>query len=167
MIATLIIAALLSGLISSYYLAAIHSRQLLMVIYHAPFRFWRPYLALYDGLENKYTYELLGGLKRFKSHRAFLAEYQALRPNITKRFRSLWNTNAKQIGRDYGLVLIIALGLFWSVWWAFIGPFLLVQLAAFLHIRFVKDYRADFFASLVVSLMLSKQSERNTTTRTA
>ena len=153
----LVVISVLAGLISSYYLAVIHSRQLLMVIYHTPFRFWRPYFALYDGLENRYTYELLGGSKRFKSHRAFLAEYQTLRPNVIKRFRSLWNTNAKQIGRDYGLVLIVALGLFWSVFWAFIGPFLLVQLAAILRIHYVKNYRADFFAALLVSLMLSEQ----------
>ena len=59
-----------------------------------------------------------------------------------------------QAGRDYGLVLLVALGLFWSVFWAFIVPFLLVQFVAFLRIYFVKKYRADFFASLMVSLLL-------------
>jgi hypothetical protein len=152
-----IVISFLVGLMSSYYLAIIHSRQLLMVIYHAPFRFWRPYLALYDGLENKYTYELLGGSKRFKSHQSFLAEYQALRPHATERFRSLWNAYAKQVGRDYGLVLLVALGLFWSVFWAFVIPFLAIHLVAFFRLHFVQNYRADFFATLHVSLMLSEQ----------
>lgn len=127
------------------------------VFYHAPFRFWRPYLALYDGLQNLYSYELLGGEKRFKSHQAFLVRYRNLRPHITKRFRRLWNDYAKRIGLIYGIVLLVSLGLFWSVYWAFIGPFLIVQFVTFAHIYFVKNYRASFFALGVISILLENE----------
>ncbi len=149
--------ALLAGSISSYYLAVIRFRQLMVVIYHLPFRFWQPYTALYDALEDRSTYELLGGKERFKSHRAFLSMYHARRPFVAEQFRSLWGVYAKQVGRDYGLVLLVALGLFWSVFWAFIVPFLAIQLVTFLRLHLVQNYRADFFATLLVSLMLSEQ----------
>lgn len=147
---------ILAGLVSSYYLAIIYSRSFMMIFYHAPFRLWRPYLALYDGLESRYSYELLGGEERFKSHQAFLAKYRALRPYAPERFRSLWNEHARQIGLTYGVVLLVSLGLFWSVYGAFIGPFLIVQFVALAHLYFVKRYRANFFASLMISLLLSK-----------
>jgi hypothetical protein len=150
-----IVVSALVGFISSYYLAAIHSRQLLVVIYHVPFRFWRPYLALYDGFENKYTYELLGGSTRFKSNRSFLDDYQALRPYATERFRKLWDAYAKHIGRDYGLVLLAALGLFWNVFWPFIVPFLVIQLIAFLRLHFIQNYRAGFFAVAMISVLFA------------
>lgn len=153
----LIALGIIAGLISSYYLAVIRFRQLMVIAYHLPFRFWRPYTARYDALENRSTYELLGGKERFKSHRAFLSMYRARRPFVTEQFRSLWNAYAKQVGRDYGLVLLVALGLFWSVFWAFIAPFLVIQLVTFLRLHLVQNYRADFFATLLVSLMLSEQ----------
>jgi|JI10StandDraft_1071094.scaffolds.fasta_scaffold321343_2 hypothetical protein len=149
--------ALLAGSISSYYLAVIRFRQLVLVVYHIPFRFWQPYTALYDALEDRSTYELLGGKERFKSHKAFLSMYRDKRSIVTGQFRSLWNAYAKQVGRDYGLVLLVALGLFWSVFWAFIIPFLVIQLVTFLRLHLVQNYRADFFAILLVSLMLSEQ----------
>lgn len=158
MIIYLMTLAALSGIISSYYLVVIRLQQLMVVIYHTPFRFWVPYLSLYEKLETRHTYELLGGKERLKSHKDFLVRYQAMHPYATGHFKSLWDVYARQIGRDYGLVLLVALWLFWSVFWTFIGPFVTVQLLAFLHIRFVKNYRADFFASLTVSLMLAKAS---------
>ena len=142
------------GVIAGCTLAKIHSRQLMLLFYHFPFYFIRPYLYLYDRLESQYTYELLGGGERFKSYKAFQGIFQDKRTYVTEQFRSLWSTYAMQAGRDYGLVLLVALGLFWSVFWAFIVPFLLVQFVAFLRIYFVKKYRADFFASLMVSLLL-------------
>lgn len=147
---------ILAGLISSYYLAVIYSRSFMMIFYHAPFRFWRPYLALYDGLESRYSYELLGGEERFKSHQAFLAKYRALRPYAPERFRSLWNEHARQIGLAYGTVHLVSLGLFWNVYWAFIGPFLIVQLVALAHLYFVKRYRSDFFGTLIVSILFER-----------
>lgn len=146
-----------SGIISSYLLACVYSRQLLVTLYHTPFRFTHSYLDLYDKLENRYTYKLLGGSKHFKSYKAFLRMYQDRRPFVAMQFRGLWNTYAKQIGRDYGLVLLVALGLFWSVLWAFVIPFLAIHLVAFFRLHFVQNHRADFFATLLVSLMLSEQ----------
>lgn len=154
----MILLAIIVGLISSYYLAVIYMRQFMTIFYHTPFRFWRPYLALYDRLESRYSYELLGSEKRFKSHRAFLATYRALRPYAAGHFRRLWDGYARRIGLVYGAVFVVSLGLFWSVYWAFIGPFLIVQGMTFAHLYFVKQYRADFFASLVLSLILSKHS---------
>lgn len=83
-------------------------------------------------------------------------KYHALRPHATKRFRRLWDGYARRIGLVYGVVLLVSLGLYWSAYWAFIGPFLIVQFVAFAHLYFVKRYRADFFACLIVSLLLSK-----------
>lgn len=148
--------AILAALFSSYYLSALHSRQLLILFYHLPFRFWRPYTLLYDGLESTYTYELLGGKQRFKSHTAFVNDYRKLRPHVAERFRGLWSLYARRTGRDYGLVFLVALGLFWSVWWAFIVPFLLIQFVALFYLRFVRNYRGDFFANLMVSLILAQ-----------
>lgn len=145
-----------AGVIAGRTLAKIHSRQLMLLFYHFPFYFIRPYLYLYDRLESQYTYELLGGGERFKSYKAFQSIFQDKRTYVTEQFRSLWGVYAKQVGRDYGLVLLVALGLFWSVFWAFIVPFLLIQTVAFLHVYFVKKYRADFFASLMVSLLLER-----------
>ena len=128
------------------------------IFYHAPFRFWRPYLSLYDGLESLYSYELLGGEERFKSHQAFLTKYRALRPHADDHFKRLWNGYARQIGLVYGVVLFVSLGLFWSIYWAFIGPFLIVQFVVLADLYFVKRYRADLYVSLVLSLILLKTS---------
>lgn len=146
--------AILAALLSSYYLSALHSRQLLILFYHLPFRFWRPYTLLYDGLESTYTYELLGGKQRFKSHTAFLNDYRKLRLHVAERFRGLWSLYARRTGRDYGLVFLVALGLFWSVWWLFAFTFLVVQAVALLYMRYVNKCDIDLAVSAVVSLLL-------------
>lgn len=155
--------SILCGFITSYYLVIIHSRQLALVAYHVPFRFWQPYLALYDRLECKYTYELLGGSMRFKSYRSFLNEYNALRPNVTNQFRSLWNRHTMQIGRNYGLVLIVALGLFWKVWWLFMLSFMLVQLASIVHLQFIKRQDTQIISNLMLSLLMAQSGVVKTT----
>ena len=145
--------ATLAGTVAGYYLATIHSRQVMILIFHLPFRFWRPYLTLYDGLESHYTYELLGGKERFKSHKEFLNKYRKQRQYVTNRFRRLWNAYAKQVGRDYGVVLIVGLGLFWRVWWAFLGPLVLVGIITFTYGYIAKKYRPDFLACVLLSVM--------------
>lgn len=153
-----VILAIVCGLIASGYLVLVRFNQLMMVIYHAPFRFWRPYLALYDGLENKYTYELLGGEKRFGSHTKFLKKYRSFRPEATKRFKALWDSYARKVGRDYGLVLIVGLALLWSVWWAFIVPVLIVIVVRFFLNYFLQKNGPTFYAETVLSILFSKHN---------
>ena len=145
---------------TSLYLANIHSRRLLIVIYHAPFRFWKPYLALYDRLESRYTFELLGGKKRFGAYYAFTAKYDELRPQAQGRFRRLWDVYAWQIGRDYGVVMLMSSLLFWKVWWVFSGTFLLIQAIVLFHLRYVKHYDVDLGVTTVVSVLLQDEQNR-------
>lgn len=152
--------AILAALLSSYYLSALHSRQLLILFYHLPFRFWRPYTLLYDGLESRYAYELLGGKQRFESHAEFLSNYRQLRPHVTERFKGLWSIYARRAGRDYGLVFLMALGLFWSVWWLFAFTFIVVQAVALLYMRYVNKCDIDLAVSAVVSLLLHDEQTR-------
>lgn len=148
------IAALASGLLASYILARDYSRRYLMLIYHAPFRFWRPYLALYDGLNTDYTYELLGGADRFKDYSRFSCLYREKRPHVTGHFTRLWDTYFKQIVVSYGLTVIVSLVLFWSVWWQFVGPFVLVQLATFIYERIFHHQDPAFVSCGLLSILL-------------
>lgn len=154
----LIILAVLFAVITSAYLSSKYTRLLLVVIYHLPFRFWRPYLSLYDGLENHYTFELLGGERRFKSYEIFLSEYHTIRPTAVERFKALWNTYARQIGRDYIIAFVIALGVFWRIWWVFAGSFLLVQLLALSYQRLYKHQDPAFLSCVVISILLQKET---------
>lgn len=155
--------ALVTGAATNYGLARIHSRQLLMVIYHAPFRFWRPYLALYDRLESRYTYELLGGKKRFGDYQVFQRKYDESRPHASTDFVRLWNTYALQITRNYMVVLLVGLAVFWKAWWVFCLAFFLVQLVLIAHLRFIKHQDADMFVSTMASLLLSRSDVVKTT----
>lgn len=74
---------------------------------------------------------------------------------MTNRFRMLWNEYAKQVGRDYCLVFLVALGLFWSVYWAFVLPFLAIHTFAIIYLYFVKKYHADYFSVLLISILLA------------
>ena len=154
----LIVLAVLFAVITSAYLSSKYTRLLLVVIYHLPFRFWQPYLALYDRLENHYTFELLGGERRFKSYEIFLSEYNTIRPTAIERFRTLWNLYALHIGRDYIIALVIALGVFWRIWWVFAGSFLLVQLLALSYQRLYKQQDPAFLSCAVISILLLKET---------
>ena len=155
--------ALITGAATSYSLARIHSRQLLMVIYHAPFRFWRPYLALYDRIESPYTYELLGGEKRFGDYRSFQRKYDESRPHISADFVRLWNTYVLQITRNYMAVFAFSLAVFWRAWWVFCLAFFLVQLALIAHLRFIKYQDAGMILSTMISILLSRGDVVKTT----
>lgn len=153
-----IVLAVSFAVVTSAYLSSKYTRLLLVVIYHLPFRFWRPYLALYDGLENRYTYELLGGEKRFKSYKIFLSKYHEIRPTALKGFKALWNTYALEIGRDYIIALVIALGVFWRIWWVFAGSFLLVQLLALSYQRLYKQQDPALVSCAVISILLQRNT---------
>lgn len=157
------IVALTAGILFSSYLAVVRLRQAMIVTYHAPFRFWRPYLRLYDGLENGYNYELLGGEKRFGSRSAYHGEFQKLRPGVTHQFCELWDKYALGIIRSYGLALAISLVLFWGVWWVFLLSFMALQLCAFMYLYFRKKYHAHYFASLMLSLLFERSRVVKTT----
>lgn len=145
-----------AGFISSFCLGIIHSRRLLMVVYHLPFRFWRPYLPLYDELGTRNTYELLDGPNRFGGHSAFMRYYAVLRPQATSRFEALWDASVRHAGRDYIIVLVMSIALFWAQYGAFIGPFLIVQLVAMGYLRIVKRRGIDFFSMLVLGILLAR-----------
>jgi uncharacterized protein involved in exopolysaccharide biosynthesis len=70
---------------------------------------------------------------------------------------------AGQIGRDYGIVAIASLALFWSVWWEFACAFLLVQAIALLVLRFGKCLDPVFLASTMISILLQDSTVVKTT----
>lgn len=134
----LIIASAVVGSIASYYLASLRSRQLLILIYHLPYRFWRSYRELYESFETKFTYEMIGR-KNYKNHQYFLVQYNKRKMHVEERFKTLWNKNAYFIIRDYGLTLTVSMALFWNNYWAFIIPFVLVQTGHLIYVRFYKN----------------------------
>jgi hypothetical protein len=149
------IISILAGLIMGLVFARFRIRQLLLAAHHLPYRFWRSYDELYDAAESKFTYDMVGDSPQ-DSHADFLISYHKSQPNAKSRFKSIWDAFAWQLGRDYGLVLLASLALFWSNYLAFIGPFIAVQLGYFIYLRFRKQYRLDFFAILMIGMVLEE-----------
>ncbi len=145
---------IICGGVLSYYLIAIRSRRLLLVtstIYHIVFGNRITSYMMRPKLSSPTKW---WATVQAKTMQAFCARYRKLQPHATSRLNSLWNALAWQVGRDYGIVFIASLALFWSNYLAFIAPFLIVQVAWFVYLYFYKRYRLDFYAILMVSLLL-------------
>lgn len=145
-------AGLLFGLLFSWF----RLRQLVLLAYHVPFRFWRSYDELYDVAGTKLTYEIVDD-DSSKDYADFLGRYYRFQPYAKGRFRGLWNTLAWEVGRDYGIVLATSLILLRGDCLTFIVPFALVQAAYFTYLHFYKQRRLDFFVILMIRTMLPKQ----------
>lgn len=137
--------AVLTGLLSGILLSRFRVRQLVLLIYHLPYRFWRHYGELYDTVCNELQKDLLNS-------------YHKPQPRAQSHFKNLWDAFALQVGRDYIVVVLASLALFWSNYVAFILPFVLVQTIYAGYLYFYKQYRLDFFAILMIGLLI-KQSK--------
>lgn len=156
----LLMVAGLVGFVSSYYLAVMYSRLIMLLIYHVPFYVGRSYLNLYDALESEETYKVLGGSRRFKSRAQFAKQYDDVRRDVDDRFRKEWNAYAVSIGRPYGVVIGVSIILFWWCYWMFLIPFVVVQAAGLAYLWLVKKKRSGFFATLMIGIVLADQSNR-------
>ena len=146
----------IAGAISGFALARLFGQQLMLVLYHAPFRFWRPYSTLYERLGTQYSYELLGGNKSFKNRQAFTSLHEKHRYQVNDRFKRLWNAYVTKIAQSYLLVLLVALVLLWGVYWPFIVSFVLVQLISLSYDRYAKNQDLDLHVTLMLSLLISE-----------
>lgn len=141
-----------AGILVGYYLVVIRSRQLLLVLYHLPYIFWRSYKDLYDATGTKFTFEMIGR-KRFKNHKDFLIQYEELSQQSETRFKAIWGKHAYFIIRDYGIVLAVSTALFWHNYYAFIGPFILTQIIYLLYLHFYKKYDFYIFKIMMIELI--------------
>lgn len=146
--------ALLLGATCGFALAKLFGQQLMLVLYHSPFRFWRPYIVLYERLDSQYSYELLGGDKLFEDHKAFINLHEKQKRQANERFKRLWGTHAFKLAKVYGLVLLVALALFWSASWIFIVSFIVVQLISLSYDRYVKKQDLDLYVTLMLKFIL-------------
>lgn len=146
----IVISAVIIGLVVSRMV----SKQLLLVIYMLPFRFWRAFRILYDELESSFNYELLGGDKRFKSKKSFSTIYEQGRTNIDQRFEQRWNAYIKPIAITHGIVAILAIALLQKASLLFLALYTAVQLLSLAYLRYSKKYDAGYFSVLMVSLLL-------------
>lgn len=154
--------ALLVGVTSGVLLVKLYGQILMLVLYHFPFRFWRPYSVLYEKLDSEYSYNLLGGDKLFKNFREFIHLHEKQRDRFNDRFRRLWDAYALKIVLAYSLVLLAALALFWSVYEAFIVSFMIVQLVGMFYDRYAKNQDLDLYVTLMLKLILTEPRDERT-----
>jgi hypothetical protein len=150
------ILALCAGLLLGLLFSRFRLKQVLLLAYHTPFRFWHSYEELYDAAESRFTYEMIDD-DSSKSHVDFLSSYQEFQPQAESSFKKLWNTFAWQVGRDYGIVFVVSLLIFWNNYFIFLVPFMSVQAIYFMYLYFHKHHRFDFFALLMISMLLAKE----------
>jgi hypothetical protein len=144
------------GLLFGLFFARYRLRELMLVAYHLPYRLWRPYEALYDAAETKFTYEMVSDGSH-KSHKDFLVDYRKHQPYAAACFKSSWDVFTRLIGRDYAAVVIVSLVLFWRDYWAFTIPFVSVQAGYFVYLHFYKEYRLYYHVVLMIRVLISER----------
>jgi hypothetical protein len=98
------------------------------------------------------------GHKKFKNHQDFLVQYYKRKMHVEKRFKALWDKSAYFIIRDYGPTLAVSMALFWNNYWAFIVPFVLIQIGHLIYIRFHKKYDKYLFRIFVIEEIVSPKN---------
>jgi len=152
----IVLLALLTGTISSFALARLRFQYLLLVLYHAPYRFWRSYNVLYEEAETTFTYEMIGS-KQYKNNKDFLIQYRKLKQHAETRFKRLWDKYAYFVVRDYGIVLVAFGLLFFYYYWAFIGPFMLVQVGYWFYLHFFKKHDYQLFKIFMIEAVMNEE----------
>jgi hypothetical protein len=132
----------------------------MLLAHHLPFRLWRSYAALYDAVESRFTYEMIGKPSE-ETLADFLRRYDIARPHAVSHFKTIWDALALQVGRDYVIALVVAACVFRQDFLLFGLVFLTSQILSAFYIHFCKHHDLDLFAILMVQIILGKMQVSN------
>lgn len=145
----------IAGLVVGLYFNRNRVHRAMLLTHHLPFRFWRSYATLYDVVESRFTYEMIGKLSE-ETFADFLRRYDIARPHAVNHFKAIWDSLALQVSRDYVIVLIAAACVFRQDFLPFGLMFLTSQILSAFYIHFCKHHDLDLFAILMVQIILGK-----------
>lgn len=131
-----------------------HQQHVMTLLYLAPFRKKRDFLALYDLHDNQSDFkEMLDHEATLDSYAAFLRLHQAGRADAFKTFKVYWDAISHSFAREYLIILVLLiptyfygeLGLFVVLVFAIQGLFVVSEL--------LKKHNRDYYIGAIISLI--------------
>jgi len=149
--------ALTLGTAIGYWIGNKLSNTLFLLYYHRNFLTESKYLNLYDIMDDEFYFKMLpksslGGNKKYFD---YLKLRQDKRPKAYKTYRSIIDESAKNFFFLVALMVIFPSIMFYSIWYLYFIPVLIVTIGHIVYKRIVKNYNLDFFIISAMNTVLT------------